>query len=67
MRRLTTARSRTLSPDAYAGFLKLWLTPSYRLPEITPEIEAYLHHTNEREPLSPALQLAIGQLPKRAA
>ena len=57
-------KTRSLAPkrapmgaDAYAGFLKLWLTPTHRLPEMTPEVEAYLRHANEREPVSCAAAL----------
>ncbi|HEX2081635.1 MAG TPA: hypothetical protein VHG08_28285 [Longimicrobium sp.] len=56
-----------MSADAYAGFLKLWLTPAHRLPEMTPEVEAYLRHANEREPLSDATREALGQPTRRAA
>jgi hypothetical protein len=40
-----------MSPDAYAGFLKLWITPAGTLPERTPEIDAYLRHVSEVAPL----------------
>jgi hypothetical protein len=41
-----------MSSDAYAGFLKLWLTPTHTLPPLTPDVMAYLRHANVREPLS---------------
>jgi hypothetical protein len=56
-----------MSADAYAGFLKLWLTPAHRLPEMTPEVEAYLRHANEREPLADATRRTLGQPTRRAA
>ena len=56
-----------MSDDAYAGFLKLWLTPAHKLPEMTPEVQAYLRHANEREPLSEATRQALGQPTRRAA
>ncbi|HEU0299801.1 MAG TPA: hypothetical protein VFR37_10110 [Longimicrobium sp.] len=56
-----------MSADAYAGFLKLWLTPAHKLPELTPEVQAYLRHANEREPLSDATRGAPGQPARRAA
>ena len=56
-----------MSADAYAGFLKLWLTPAHRLPEITPDVEAYLRYVGEREPLSDATREALGQPTRRAA
>ncbi len=40
-----------MSGDAFAGFLKLWLTPGDRTPKLTPEVVAYLRHSNEREPV----------------
>jgi hypothetical protein len=56
-----------MSPDAYAGFLKLWLTPAGELPPMTAEVDAYLQHANEREPLSEATRRAVGHPTKQAA
>jgi hypothetical protein len=61
------AKAGPMNADAYAGFLKLWLTPVGKLPATTPEIEAYLRHASEREPLSPAARRALGQPTDRAA
>jgi hypothetical protein len=62
-----TSAGATMSPDAYAGFLKLWLTPSDTLPSRSPEIDAYLRHVSEREPLSEPCLRALGQITVRAA
>jgi hypothetical protein len=58
---------RTMSADAYAGFLKLWLTPAHKEPKMTPEVEAYLRHASEREPLSDDVRTALGQPTRKAA
>jgi hypothetical protein len=57
------ARARTAAPmsaEAYAGFLKLYLTPSSKLPRPTPEVKAYLRHVEQREPLSETARRALG-------
>lgn len=54
-------RSAAMSADAYAGFLKLWLTPAHKEPAMTPEVEAYLRHASQREPLSGEVRAALGQ------
>jgi len=46
-----TERSAPMSPDAYAGFLKLLLTPGGRVPRPSTDVDAYLQHANERDPL----------------
>lgn len=56
-----------MSADAYAGFLKLWLTPAHKAPEMTPDVEAYLRHASEREPLSDTVRRALGQPTEKAA
>ena len=56
-----------MSADAYAGFLKLWLTPPSRMPKPSAEIDAYLEHVNARDPLSDTVRRAIGQPTERAA
>ena len=61
-----TKRSK-MSPDAYAGFLKLWLTPAERTPRLTSEVRAYLRHVEEREPLSREARRALGHTTDRAA
>ena len=59
-------RPAPMSADAYAGFLKLWLTPAHKEPKMTPEVEAYLRHASKREPLSDETRAALGQ-PTRPA
>lgn len=56
-----------MGPDAYAGFLKLWLTPATRQVEISGDVEAYLRHVGDREPLSDATRRAAGLPTGRAA
>jgi hypothetical protein len=56
-----------MSADAYAGFLKLWLTPAHEVPAITPEVEAYLRHANEQEPLNEESRRALGEPTRKAA
>ena len=46
----TQIRNSEMNADAYAGFLKLWLTPPTREPKNSPELEAYLRYANERQP-----------------
>lgn len=58
-------RPAPMSADAYAGFLKLWLTPAHKEPAMTPEVEAYLRHASRAEPLSDEVRAALGQ-PVRA-
>jgi hypothetical protein len=62
-----TPKSTSMSPDAYAGFLKLWLTPSSKAPRQSAEVDAYLRYANKREPLSDATRRAIGQPTEQAA
>jgi hypothetical protein len=56
-----------MSADAYAGFLKLWLTPASKLPRLDDEIRAYLRHVSNREPLSGDARQALGQPTRKAA
>lgn len=56
-----------MDADAYAGFLKLWLTPAHKLPSLDEEIRAYLRHVSEREPLGEASRRALGQPTRNAA
>jgi hypothetical protein len=60
-------RSAPMSADAYAGFLKLWITPSRKTPASSPEIDAYLRYASERSPLSAISRRALGQLTEHAA
>ena len=50
-----------MSPDAYAGFLKLLLTPASRVPRPSAELDAYLAYLSAREPLSDTARMIIGQ------
>lgn len=56
-----------MDADAYAGFLKLWLTPAHKLPSLDEEIRAYLRHVSEREPLNEESRRALGQPTRKAA
>jgi hypothetical protein len=60
-------RSAPMSADAYAGFLKLWLTPAHKEPKMTPEVEAYLRHASRREPLSDDVRTVLAQPTRKAA
>jgi hypothetical protein len=67
-------KTRSIAPkpapmdaDAYAGFLKLWLTPAHKLPSLDEEIRAYLRHVSECEPLNEESRRAIRQPTRRAA
>lgn len=61
------AENAPMSADAYAGFLKLWLTPASKAPALQDEVEAYLRYASEREPLSDTARGAIRQPTERAA
>lgn len=63
----TPRTSRPMSADAYAGFLKLWLTPAGKAPRPSAEVDAYLRHANQREPLSDATRRVLGHPTERAA
>lgn len=56
-----------MSADAYAGFLKLWLTPTSKLPRLDDEVRAYLRHVSDREPLSTDVRETLGQPTRKAA
>jgi hypothetical protein len=56
-----------MSADAYAGFLKLWLTPAGQAPRHSAEIEAYLRHVSRRDPLSATARRALTQPTDQAA
>ena len=68
MKTLTrTASPARMSADAYAGFLKLWLTPASRAPRQSRDLDAYLSYANEREPLPATLALPTRRTRHRAA
>lgn len=56
-----------MDSDAYAGFLKLLLTPLSRVPSMSADIEAYLRYSNRREPCTDCLSDAEGLRPRAAA
>jgi hypothetical protein len=57
----------SMSPDAFAGFLKLWLTPAGHLPKPSAEVDAYLRHAERIDPLPEAARRAIGRPVRKAA
>lgn len=67
MKHRSSSTDAPMSADAYAGFLKLWLTPAHKVPAMTPEVEAYLRHANEREPLSDVTRRSLGRPTRKAA
>lgn len=67
MKKHTTPRRAPMSADAYAGFLKLWLTPAHKVPQMTPEVEAYLRHANEQVPLNDESRRVLEQTTRKAA
>jgi hypothetical protein len=67
MNRSSTRKPAPMSADAYAGFLKLWLTPAHKVPPLTAEIDAYLRYASEREPLSDNVRRSLGQPTRKAA
>jgi hypothetical protein len=50
-----------LSHDAYAGFLRLWLTRASSIPAACPEVDAYLAFANRREPLPAPARRALAR------
>ena len=65
-RSIAPKRAR-MSDDAFAGFLKLWLTPAHKLPSLDDEVRAYLRHVSDREPLGEESRRALGQPTRQAA
>ena len=53
MTRTPTHRPR-MSADAYAGFLRLMLTPLSKDPKPSRELDAYLRHLSDVERFEPA-------------
>ena len=60
-------KTGTMTPDAYAGFLKLLLTPGSSVPRPSADVDAYLRYASQREPLSDEVRRALGQPRVRAA
>ena len=61
------ARNAPMSADAFAGFLKLWLTPSTRIPRASEDVDAYLEHVSERDPLPDSVRRVLGRPTNQAA
>ncbi len=56
-----------MDADAYAGFLKLLLTPTSRVPTMTADVEAYLRYANHRDPVIACLPSSNGFDSREAA
>jgi hypothetical protein len=67
MRKHIDRSSGSMSPDAYAGLLRLLLTPGGILPKPSADVDAYIEHANRTEPLSAVSRRALGQRFDRAA
>jgi hypothetical protein len=52
-------RNQRMSPEAYAGFLKLWLRQGRDAGE-SAEVAEYLRWSNHREPLPEPLRRVVG-------
>ncbi|CAN5790699.1 hypothetical protein BH23GEM3_BH23GEM3_13010 [soil metagenome] len=65
--RTRSNQTAPMSADAYAGFLKLWLTPASKAPTSSVEVDAYLRHAGRREPLSDVARRAMGEPTAHAA
>jgi hypothetical protein len=51
MNRKSVHAKASMNADEFAGFLRLWLTPSSRVPALTEDVMAYLRYANRREPV----------------
>ena len=60
-------RNVPMSNDAYAGFLRLLLTPDNEVPRESAELDAYLLWSSHREPLSDEVRRVLGQTTVEAA
>jgi|GEM_PF-3175236 len=67
MNRRRNQTGAPMSHDAYDGFLRLLLTPGGRIPAQTQEVQAYVRHLNQVEPLSEATLMMLGHSTERAA
>lgn len=56
-----------MTPDAYAGFIQLLLTPANRTPRESSDLDAYLQYLSETQPLSEASRMILGQPTVEAA
>jgi hypothetical protein len=65
--RSNSRKDAPMSADAYAGFLKLWLNPSSRLPRPSADVDAYIRYVNGREPLPEEILNRIAPSEDRAA
>lgn len=61
------ANTAPMSPDAYAGFLKLLLTPTHTVPRPSADIDAYLAYVADRDPLPESVRRILGQPTVEAA
>jgi hypothetical protein len=66
-RQRRSTQGRSMSSDAYAGFLQLLLTPANRVPRETADLDAYLAYLGNSEPLSESTRWILGQPTKEAA
>ena len=60
MKRTRASKTRPMTPDAYAGFIQLLLTPAARVPRQTTDLDAYLRYLGEQEPLSDVTLQMLG-------
>lgn len=60
MKRKPPVKRVPMSPDAYAGFLALLLTPAHREPKPSPELDAYLRYLSDRDPLPDHIKRMLG-------
>ncbi|CAN5644306.1 hypothetical protein BH23GEM6_BH23GEM6_19430 [soil metagenome] len=67
MKRRRNQTRAPMSDDAYAGFLRLLLTPEGRIPASCQDVDAYIRHANEVEPLSESTLMMLGHSTERAA
>jgi hypothetical protein len=56
-----------MSADAYAGFLRLWLTPADRQPRPNAELNAYMRYLNAHAPLPERVRRLLGTVSDHAA
>jgi hypothetical protein len=66
-RQRRSTQTRSMSTDAYAGFIQLLLTPANRVPRATADLDAYLAYLADVEPLSASTRRILGQPAKEAA
>ena len=62
-----STQPRSMTPDAYAGFIQLLLTPATRVPRESADLDAYLQYLSATEPLSERTRMILGQPTVEAA